>query len=190
MSQKDGLARRQFLQRLTALAGGALSAPLVSAILAGTAAHAADKNITLLGDSDLRLLAAIADTIIPDTDTPGASVAGVHHYMHLILSEWYTNAERKPVLAGLAEINARAQASAGENFANSTAAQQLAILQEFDQAAYSDTKEPFFRKLKEMVIVGYYTSEIGASEELRYEAVPGPYEGCVPVSKIGRAWAT
>ncbi|MBV1901184.1 MAG: gluconate 2-dehydrogenase subunit 3 family protein [Kordiimonadaceae bacterium] len=190
MTNNDGLARRQFLQRLAAITGGALSAPIVSAILAGAPSHAADKALTLLGDSDLELLAAIADTIIPDTDTPGARAAGVHHYMHLMLSEWYSETERQPMLAGLAEIDQTAQAATGETFANSPADQQIAILQKFDMAVFTSGGNHFFKAVKEMVIVGYYTSEIGASEELRYEPVPGPYQGCVPFSQIGRTWAT
>lgn len=49
---------------------------------------------------------------------------------------------------------------------------------------------PFFRTMKELTIVGYYTSQVGATKELRYEMVPGRFEGCVPLAKIGRTWAT
>jgi gluconate 2-dehydrogenase gamma chain len=48
---------------------------------------------------------------------------------------------------------------------------------------------PFFRTMKELTIVGYYTSEVGATVELRHEAVPGRHEGCIPFTEIGRAWA-
>jgi gluconate 2-dehydrogenase gamma chain len=48
---------------------------------------------------------------------------------------------------------------------------------------------PFFRTMKELTIVGYYTSEVGATVELRHEAVPGRHQGCVPFTEIGRAWA-
>jgi gluconate 2-dehydrogenase gamma chain len=48
---------------------------------------------------------------------------------------------------------------------------------------------PFFRAMKELTIVGYYTSEVGATVELRHEAVPGRHQGCVPFTEIGRAWA-
>ena len=48
---------------------------------------------------------------------------------------------------------------------------------------------PFFRQLKELTLAGYYTSEVGATEELRWNAAPGRYDADVPFSEIGRAWA-
>lgn len=48
---------------------------------------------------------------------------------------------------------------------------------------------PFFRTMKELTVVGYYTSEVGATVELRHEAVPGRYQGCVPFTEVGRTWA-
>lgn len=47
----------------------------------------------------------------------------------------------------------------------------------------------FFRMMKELTVIGYYTSEPGATKELRYVQVPGRFDGCVPLTKIGRAWA-
>lgn len=48
---------------------------------------------------------------------------------------------------------------------------------------------PFFRMMKELTVVGYYTSEVGATQELRLNLVPGRYDACVPYDQIGRAWA-
>lgn len=48
---------------------------------------------------------------------------------------------------------------------------------------------PFFRVMKELTVVGYYTSEVGATQELRLNLVPGRYDACVPYDQIGRAWA-
>jgi hypothetical protein len=48
---------------------------------------------------------------------------------------------------------------------------------------------PFWRTMKELTLVGYYTSEPGATKELRYEATPARYDACVPLAKIGRAWS-
>lgn len=48
---------------------------------------------------------------------------------------------------------------------------------------------PFFRTMKELTLLGYYTSELGATKELRHAPVPGRYEGCVPLAQVGRAWA-
>jgi gluconate 2-dehydrogenase gamma chain len=48
----------------------------------------------------------------------------------------------------------------------------------------------FFRTMKEWTVLGYYTSQLGATKELRYVRVPGKFEGCVPLAKIGRSWAS
>ena len=50
--------------------------------------------------------------------------------------------------------------------------------------------QPFFRTMKELTLLGYYTSQIGATQELKYAQVPGRFDGCVPFSSIGRAWST
>jgi hypothetical protein len=47
----------------------------------------------------------------------------------------------------------------------------------------------FFRTMKELTVLGYYTSQIGATKELRYVQVPGRFNGCVPFKTIGRTWA-
>ena len=59
-----------------------------------------------------------------------------------------------------------------------------------DPSARGPVVLPFFRTMKELTIVGYYTSQLGATKELRYAQVPGRFEGCVPLAKIGRSWAT
>lgn len=46
-----------------------------------------------------------------------------------------------------------------------------------------------FRVMKELVLLGYYTSEAGMTRELQHQAVPGKFQGCVPLATVGRAWA-
>lgn len=188
MTKQHDPSRRELLHRMAALTGGALTAPTVAAILGG--ATAADSPSSQLDADQLSLVAAIADTIIPETDTPSASAAGTHLFVQVMLSDWYNEQEREPILSGLTAINEQAIVLEGVKFAQCTPEQQHTILSTFDAAAFKqDAEEHFFRRLKELVVVGYYTSEIGASEELRYESVPGPYKGCVPLSDVGRTWA-
>lgn len=186
--QKQGtLSRRQLLARIATITGAAISAPLVSAVLADAKATDA---LSVLSPKELELVTAIVDVIIPETDTPSASAAEVQHFIHMMLSDWYSVNEREHILSGLRTVEEQAHAQTGKSFAQASPAEQLIILQAFDQAAYSGTeKNHFFRKIKEMTTVGYYTSETGATEELLYEPVPGPYKGCVPFSEIGRTWA-
>ncbi len=123
------------------------------------------------------MVATIAEHILPETDTPGARAVGVHRFIDAMVAESYTAEERQRFLDGLAGLDSRA-------FLACTASDQLAMLGELDRAS-----DPFFRSLKDLTLVGYYTSEVGATRELQYVPLPGRYDGCVPLARIGRTWA-
>lgn len=188
--------RRQLLQRVAALTGVTLSAPLVSAILSGvsvTQAETLSKNALagVLSEAQLRLVAEMADMIIPDTDTPGAKAAGVPDFIQLMVSEWYYPPQQKTFQDGLASIDALAGKVFGKVFLGCSQGQRVQIMQQLDDEASREGGErTFFQELKVLTLTGYFTSQIGAEDELRYEAVPGPYQGCVPLEQIGRTWAT
>ena len=78
--------------------------------------------------------------------------------------------------------------SVDSNFMNGSVKEREIIMTELDNEAA--TSKTFFEEFKELVLVGYFSSQIGAEEELRYEQYPGPYQGCVPFEKVGRTWAT
>jgi hypothetical protein len=61
---------------------------------------------------------------------------------------------------------------------------------EYQAAKQKDDPSHYFTLMKQLTLLGYFTSEIGATQALRYEAVPGRYEGCVPYKKGDKAWAT
>jgi hypothetical protein len=109
---------------------------------------------------------------------------GVHRFIDTLLAESYPATERAAFVAGLADVDARAQRASGQSFLRATPAEQLALLEQLDREA-----APFFRIMKELTLVGYYTSEVGATRELHHAPVPGRYEGCVPLARIGRTWA-
>ncbi len=179
--------RREALRRAALALGGVLSAPLVAGVLAGCEARrapaAAWRPRTLTPDQT-ELVATIAEHILPETDTPGARAVGVHRFIDAMLAEAYATQERQAFVAGLADVDRRARSAHGRSFMECPAAEQVALLETLDRAA-----DPAFRALKELTLVGYYTSEIGATRELRHVAVPGRFEGCVPLTQIGRTWA-
>jgi hypothetical protein len=131
------------------------------------------------------ILAAIADTILPDTDTPGAVAAGVHVFVDLVLAECVPAAEREVFGAGLAAVDAACRADHGRGIAEAAPEARTALLTRLDAAA-----DPFVRTAKGLVVLGYGSSKIGATQALAYDAVPGRYRGCVPLAPGQRAWAT
>lgn len=148
---------------------------------------------------------AMIDQIIPATDTPGAKGARVNEFIDVILTEWATPAERKNFLEGLAGIDKQSRSLYGKNFAEASAEQQLVQLRAIDDAVMSnrlvrphhgntvpkpDTQleGDFWEVFKRITLHGYYTSEIGFSEELRLKIIPGAQHGCTPVgSGLGDA---
>jgi hypothetical protein len=192
----DSINRREALRRAALLLGGALSAPTIAGVLAGCepprSAEGAWKPRALDADQT-ELTATIAEHILPETDTPGARAAGVHRFIDTMLAEYYPAAERQRFISGLAEVDARAQRLAGRPFLRCAPEQQRGILEELDREAFarpaSRATPSFFHTFKELTVVGYYTSEIGATRELQYVQVPGRFEGCVPFERVGRTWA-
>jgi hypothetical protein len=149
------------------------------------------------------MVSQLAELIIPTTDTPGAIAAGVPTFIDQIVSTWCTLQERRIFVAGLDALDAFCQTRYARAFVGCDTRQQALALADTEQHAstyrspygggiFSDADEaaPFFYKLKQLTVLGYYTSEIGATQELRYEPVPGRYDGDVDFSALGRQWSS
>src|SRR2546421_3175012 len=201
MEHDDLITRRQALSRVAILLGGAISAPtLAGALDAATrrawTAPGPDWAPRTLDPGQLELVAVMADHIIPQTDTPGGRAAGVHRFVDALLSDHYPAPERDRFVAGLADVDAQARSRHGKAFVECTSDQQVALLTALDEAAYPtvqiDSPRPpetwFFRRMKELTLVGYYTSQVGATEEL-HPSPFGAYRGDIPYSSVGRAWS-
>lgn len=135
---------------------------------------------------------ALADRMIPDTDTPGAVGAGVVDYAEMIVAEWLNDAERERFMRGLAHLDAHADAVAGVRFAQSGDARQIAILKGMEAEGLAlqdldpDAPASFFHQARALVLHGYYTSEVGMREELLYQPIPGRFDGCADVAEVTR----
>ncbi len=186
--------RRAALRRLSYALGGIATAPLASGLLGGCQTPATSELATYeyatLDTGQQDLLAALVDQIIPATDTPGAAEAGVPQFIDKMHSDWYEAEDRDAFLAGLATVDPRAE---GGSFVALADDARTALVSEMDAEAYEPRPDgeptPFFRQLKELTLSGYYTSEVGATEELKWLAAPGRYEADIPFSEVGRAWA-
>lgn len=134
------------------------------------------------------ILDRLADLIIPATDTPGALEAGATRFIEVIVSEWYTSEDAERFRRGLADLDTRASAHAAGSFVEASEAQQIAILTGLEAEGRAlrerdrDAPTPFFQRLRGLVLSGYYSSEIGMLQELRWHVIPGRFEGCVPLA--------
>jgi len=137
----------------------------------------------------------MTDVILPQTDTPGAKGAKVNEFIDVILTDWATDAERKRFLAGLANVDERSTTLYGKPLVDCTRAQQESLLRAMDEEWAREEYIPkphttgyqkrdqqlldsFFGDFKRLTLVGYYTSEIGFTQELKKVIIPGSYHGC------------
>lgn len=151
--------------------------------------------------SELQLLdiAEIAETILPKTDTPGAKDVQVERFVDAMLHEFLSSAEQKHFMNGYKAFSTLCKQSTGKTFADCTEQERIAILKQQESVSpaiiSSDlffTKSPkpsFYRKLKELSILGYFTSEEIGKNVLSYDPIPQKYIPCLPESEVGNVWA-
>lgn len=175
------IPRRDALQRLTLLLGGALSAQLTAGVLGQMLNTGSSIEISA---AQVKLLAEAADTIIPDTDTPGAKVAGAEQFIVRVLRDCYLREEQAAFYAGLAKLDDAARTAHSKPFTELDKAQHAAVMKQFAKA-----EKATFRQLRELTIAGYFTSEIGATKALVYLPIPGRFDGDVAMQPGQKAWA-
>ncbi len=142
----------------------------------------------VLDAEQFALLEQIVDVMIPATDTPGALAAGVPAFVRDMLEQWASPASRADVARTLEGIEKHAWEKFGAAFVELQPERRHQVVRSFDEQHIS-RQDPAYTKFKYLVLVGYYQSEIGATQELRYELIPGAWRACVPYSEIGRASA-
>lgn len=182
------MTRKEAVQYISLLLGGSL----VGANSFLTGCKTTDKKG--LDSDDSAYLDEIAETILPETKTPGAKAAKVGSFMVLMVNDCYDEKEQAIFREGMQKINDQAKAKLGKEFTAITPQQRHELLVQIDneQKQYMKSKkeeEPvhYFRMMKELTLLGYFTSEPGCTKAKRYMPVPGKYIGCVPYTKGEKA---
>ncbi len=134
------------------------------------------------------LLEQVADAMIPPSDTPGALDAGVPDFVRQMLAEWGSRETHAQILGVLDAIEKQAWHRFGAPFLALPAERRLDVIRTVDAESLA-RQDPAYSKFKWLVLVGYYQSEAGATQELRYELVPGAWRACLPLAEVGRAAA-
>lgn len=177
--------------------GWMLGGTLVSADLLVACTSRPAKVNDLFDQDQVAFLDEVGETILPATSTPGAKAANVGAFMAVMVLDCYTPEDQKVFLNGLKKLDEASEKKFGKKFMKLDASKRTALLTAIDaeQKEYMGSKEPdqpshYFRMMKELTMLGFFTSEVGATQALRYVAVPGRYEGCIDYKKGDRAWAT
>jgi len=184
--------RREAIKRVTVLLGGVAlvgSGGLVAACERAQNRVATTSAAGTFTAQDIAFLDEVADTILPETKTPGAKAAHVGAFMALMVTDTYEDRNQTIFRDGMGKLNAAA-------FMAATPEQRLAQLEQLDreQKTYTDAKKDsdpphFFRLVKELTLLGYFTSEIGCSQAMRYRETPGRFDPCVPYTAGETAWS-
>jgi hypothetical protein len=191
---KSTIDRREAIRRVTLLLGGAALIGSSGFIAACERAQQRAAGTSTAGGGtftakDIAFLDEVAETILPATKTPGAKAAHVGAFMAVMVTDGYTERDQGIFRDGMKTLD---EAS----FMAATPAQRLARVEQLDreQKAYTDKKKPddpphFFRQMKELTLLGYFTSEIGYTQAMRYRETPGRFDPCVPYTPGETAWA-
>jgi gluconate 2-dehydrogenase gamma chain len=153
---------------------------------------AAPRTLNANQDSTVK---AMAELILPKTETPGASDVGVNEFIDLMLTEWYDEQDRTRFLSGLAEVDSRTKTLFGKIFVDASLEQQGEILIWLGQKTTTEPNVPrsgsrqrrtsyrnFYSMFRHLTLTAYYTSESGATGELHFQMIPDSYDGCVEVT--------
>jgi hypothetical protein len=207
------LTRREAVQRVTALLGGVALAGgdrlFAFAFEPAAIERAMAQGAGAFTAADVALLDEIAETILPETSTPGAKAAKVGAFMALMVTDVYDESERLVFQQGLRQLDDACRQAHAIAFMGATAAQQLSLVEALDReqhavmedrapkrrvrapAAPSGGDEPahYFRMMKELTLLGYFTSEIGYTQAMRYVESPGRFDPDVPCAPGDKTWA-
>lgn len=188
------ISRREAIRKAALFLGGTILLPdIVKAWESPTIVNKA----AAFTENQSKLIAEIAELIIPTTDSPGAISAGVPAFIEKMIADCYSKEIRDKFYQ---DLDAFSQAT---NFLKLSKEKRIEALQNLEIKAKDERARikqipattqlqpaPLFDTLKSLTVTGYFTSEIGCTQALRYEAVPGRYDGDVPYKKGDRAWAT
>jgi len=198
--------RREAIQKAALTLGYAISASAAFGVLHGCKAKPdLVYKPDFFTDEQALTVSELSEIILPRTTTPGAKDAGVPGFIDGLLKDVYTKEQQAKFLSGLSTFEEEAKKNYGDNFGSLNNGDQLAFVKKKHHEAMrsigaagvegwwnsgNEKETPFVITIKELTILGFFTSEPGATQVLQYNQVPGPFQGCVPLEKVGKAWAT
>ncbi|MFT4856725.1 MAG: hypothetical protein ACI9UV_001817 [Algoriphagus sp.] len=180
--------RRDALKSVMVMMGGTMAG--ATAILTGCAPEYQIEGLNF-SPEDIAFLDEIGDTIIPETDTPGAKATGIGAFMVMMVQDTYDADQQKAFVDGLNMIRKEFKSANGSDFVEASQEDRLIYLNSmYEQFKTSKGEEAaVVNMLKDLTVLGYFTSEIGATQALNYVEVPGKFEACIPYNTGDKAYA-
>lgn len=182
------MKRREALKLTAILLGGTIAGS--QTFLAGCTLDS--RRNVVFADKDILVLDEVGETIIPKTkDSPGAKAARIGEFMKTIVTDCYESSDKNIFMDGIRKLEARSNGMFSRDFMDLTDAEKFQLASKLDEEATEHTgSEPhYFTLMKQLTLWGYFTSEPGSTQALRYIQTPGRYEGCIPYKQDDKAWA-
>jgi Gluconate 2-dehydrogenase subunit 3 len=211
---ENGITRRDAMRQVMALMGGLALVDLDRLEAASFDADALDQamaqGVGTFTAEDVALLDEIAETILPETSTPGAKAAKTGAFMAMMVTDTYTDENQRVFRDGIGQLQDACRAATGGTFMQATPAQRLTLLEALDREQKTAMEERlnaprsrfppaepipedlpphYFRLMKELALFGYFTSEIGYTKAMRYREAPGSYDPNAPYTPGETSWA-
>lgn len=180
--------RRDALKGVMVMMGGTMVG--ATAVLTGCTPENQIEGLEFDPD-DIAYLDEIGDTIIPETDTPGAKAVGIGSFMVMMVKDTYDGDNQKIFVDGLNSLRKEFKKAHGKDFVGAPAEERLAYLNVmYEKYRSSEEKEPkVINMLRDLTVLGYFTSEIGATQALTYVESPGRFDPCIPWTDEDKAYA-
>lgn len=210
--------RRELLKRTVASLAGITSATTLASLISACEKSAVSessqfkdkKDTDFFSPHQMQTVSLLAEIIIPETDTPGAIAAGVPGFIESVVKDVFSYEDREQFNEGLFSLDLFCSKRYEKNYIEIPAHKQVKIANHFNMVNTKNNLElkqvllskgqvsekaldsalKYFAIVKELSIFGFYTSEVGATQVLQYNPIPGRYDGCANLSEIGKTWAT
>ncbi|XQW86552.1 gluconate 2-dehydrogenase subunit 3 family protein [Thalassotalea piscium] len=188
--------RRDFLKKLTGVIGGTAAYALLAGdnlavALAYQQKQLPDKQPKLFSSAQLTTLASVCQTVIPKTDTLGAADVDCHGFIDHQLLKCHPLKEQQNCIEIINKIEAISQQHLAQSFHLAEQTKQTQLLNDLENhIGFTPEDSHQFQQLKSLIVFGYFTSEVGATQALNYQAIPGGYKGSIPYNENSKAWGS
>ena len=198
----ESINRRDAIKKTTLLLGVTVSASTIAGIMNGCKADPKAianglKNWkpTYFSEPEGQLIALISECIIPKTDTPGAIDTGVYSFIDVYFKECETAQKQTEFKEGLAAFEQSCNDNKGKSFLKCNNEERIEMLKKEEAKAFEETStdpaaNTFWFAIKELTFTGFFTSEEGSKQFLKYDPIPGDYQACIPLEDVGGTWYT
>jgi hypothetical protein len=191
-------SKRQFLRGLTALMGTAAVSQFISgdALSVAFSYQPTNNNTVVAGKlfslKQMKVLHDICAVVLPKTDTPSAAELDVHGFLDHQLSVCFDKEQQQQAVDIVEKVNSQSNGHFSKEFIELSGTKQsnMLVALEAEKLGFTAQDKQAFKSLKSLLVFGFFTTEIGATQALNYQAVPGGFKGSVAYSSLKKSWGS